>query len=83
MTKCCGKDRDTMFCSECGSQLREGSTLLKLLAHCRVNARRQKTESEEQGLHHRLKASSLRSWSKWRTWADELEKLLDTPDAEG
>lgn len=89
MVTCCGKDRDTVFCPECGTRLTERHTLAGLLRHIRHHIRvLRKEESRWQGFvdrgaegNHLLRcqrkviaASAL--IAKWEGWANDLELLM-------
>lgn len=58
--KCCGQERTTKFCPDCGKSMM--GSLGSLLRHAQVNAR--------------CKDRSESARAKWRTWADELEKAI-------
>jgi len=47
MAECCGKERDTLFCPDCGRKIAAASTpLLWLLSHCRRIARAKRKSAE-------------------------------------
>ena len=58
---CCGKERDTNFCPDCGTQLREaiGATLL---AHLRYQAKRL---SSRKDIRNTNMAPKYERWAKW------------------
>ena len=71
--QCCGQDRTSKFCPDCGSQLSD-SSLFTLLAYVR---QRQKiiTKNIQNGMN-RDSVASARKIAKWQAWADELEKAI-------
>ena len=89
----CCDGRDTPYCPECGGEVFAGSSLLLLLKHVESHAvdyenrlalhqgviDRWPTGKDEE-LRKKRKATIHkinRTASKWRTWATELEALLD------
>jgi len=95
--ECCGKDRDTRFCPDCGAMLRS-SPLYELLKYCQERAkadaaksrsiRRDATRysSTDADARHRercaVRAANLdQSVARWQLWADELEKIVDSSGA--
>lgn len=85
---CCGSERKTPFCPECGKNLREPGPLDELLAHARQTARnfrsgakRWRKRYEDDGIDpnefgckqiDRCQSSA----EKWDKWADALEELM-------
>ncbi len=84
--KCCGQDRTTKFCPECGTRI--AFTPLHVLLrqvqssgkHHLTTARKYEAKSEEypnHGDHYRRLASRARMrCENNQTWADELEKAI-------
>lgn len=58
--KCCGQDRTTKFCPDCGTDLTLGP-LGSLLRHVK---------------NHVRNANSDAARIKWQAWLDELEKAI-------
>jgi hypothetical protein len=85
---CCGLDRVTSYCPECGKQL-VGGPLAGLLKHCRIVAETHRTaikNLETPGscdfIKDKLCAAKLdwrkKKFEKWNAWSDQLEKLLQS-----
>jgi len=77
--KCCGQERTTRFCPECGKQVSDSSGLYGLLAHCRKSAQHAQKESESWDAHDPERPAAKRSKvnaAKWKTWVDVLEKTI-------
>ena len=87
--QCCGQERSTPFCPECGTPLK-GPGLMLLLKHLRtlqsnyekkVLRREQALKDfpgDESRFDKRTKALNQAKLvaTKWKSWADELEMLL-------
>jgi hypothetical protein len=83
MAKCCGQDRASAYCPDCGGKLTQ-APLLELLAHVRKTA-----------AHHAKFAALAESdapadeWARrkravadrWQSWADALADALSRLDA--
>lgn len=84
---CCGEDRATKFCPECGNNL-SLDPINALIAQCRATAKARQTEAEKQArraaspeyLYKTLakgrSEAALAQAAKWRSWADAVEALL-------
>jgi hypothetical protein len=90
---CCGSERKTPYCPQCGKQLLSSHPLSGLQNHCRAQANRLREESIkcketadrcEYGDGHteynrkRATSSSHRS-DKWQAWADALAEVINAP----
>lgn len=89
--KCCGEERTTPFCPICGLELQGTRTLYGLLRHCRTQqaalevkiADREAFDKREGRSQHPFPSKERQTKNaaeKWKTWADELQKLLNTQD---
>lgn len=93
MPNCCGEDRNTPFCPECGEPL-ANKDVLQLLKHCRNQAKSRnkllgrhlkslqdsdKLDDEEKS---RREVSAGIRLGKWQRWTDALEELLKEPTKE-
>jgi hypothetical protein len=68
---CCGKERATQYCPDCGTCL-DQSPLYTLLVHCKQ--RLQNLEALEARRVGRTKAETIK---KWRAWTDAVEKAIE------
>ena len=76
--KCCGIERETKFCADCGMAL-EQQPIYTLLSHIVSQARKSKRKSDK------IKVSdpkwithpSHRAAAKWEAWEEALRELLD------
>jgi hypothetical protein len=88
MPECCGQQRTTKFCPDCGAALKVTPAIASLLAHCQVAA-----ENADKALfaakreHERDPDNSekclddrTRIAEKWHSWADELLALVTERD---
>jgi hypothetical protein len=83
--ECCGKERRTRFCSECGEPLDD--PLASLLKHVTKHAKHQRDlcESAESLLDHppndawreRRLERMQRVAAKWESWQSALEKVVE------
>lgn len=87
--ECCGQDRTTKFCCECGTPVGL-SPLGELLRHCRTAVKMK--QSTANGYREDTKTIGRSDFSivrcklaadradnnagKWQSWADELEKAI-------
>ncbi|CEF48307.1 unnamed protein product [uncultured bacterium] len=86
--ECCGKERTSRFCPDCGNALQSGG-LWELLSHMRVVIRTQSRSAErnarksqcsginDPSFYARRADSQRKAADKWTAWADELAKLLE------
>lgn len=84
---CCGQDRTTPFCPDCGEPV-AANPLVTLLRHVRSHVESQATRiaseeaASEANLHgngdwHQRNADRVRkAQGKWCVWAVELEKAI-------
>ena len=83
---CCGKQRSTKYCPDCGKLLRDESPLGSLREHVRkrMNMQRRRVISWQ----HRAKtesakwielriASEEKTLEKWTSWLDALDKAIE------
>lgn len=84
--KCCGEERTTKFCAECGEMLANIS-LAGLLAHLQTGiksrasllATRERLAAEDpmhRNYRNRQVENCVAAIAKWQSWADELEKAI-------
>lgn len=90
MSECCGINRTSKFCPDCGAPI-FASPVDQLLNHCRKMVRQQSAtavklaeQSEDRGYKedHRarfLKRSDnyMKRAETWKLWADGLQRLID------
>lgn len=88
--KCCGVDRNTNFCSECGAALVDKNPLVSLLAHCRKTFDAQKALYESHKRYQETLADDevrkkrgerrlrnmQRNCNKWEGWGNALAALM-------
>lgn len=85
--QCCGQDRTTKFCADCGRNMKTGHVLADLLSYVleqiarmssgmsRDELRAQTDESFAEW-HNNSVARCRTQLARWRAWADELEKAI-------
>jgi hypothetical protein len=76
---CCGADRTTRHCPDCGKRLNDSNDLNGLLAQCKRTAEKMFTEANRFELDGKPDArvlSAKRSSEKWSEWARLLEELM-------
>lgn len=89
---CCGEERQTRFCPECGAKVREPHPLDGLLTYCRQKAshyrRDQRLIAQSQGTAEALgddvrreslarrMATAERQLARWGPWAEALAALI-------
>lgn len=76
--KCCGKNRETKFCPDCGRGL-DQEPIYQLLAHITKTAHNYKRQLDfsvenEMSEFHRNKAK--KTYKKWNSWKKALRKLI-------
>jgi NMD protein affecting ribosome stability and mRNA decay len=74
---CCGQNRTTRFCPECGKPTK--NALIGLLDHCRPQLEYCKTRLAHAG----AKDSTCKRQAavdKWQGWVDALEKAISEGD---
>ena len=81
--ECCGSEQNSNFCPSCGKKLRDKNEgILGLLAHCERTAENKKKCSvlhANPSDHDRKRTERERiAASKWKSWACELRKLMET-----
>jgi hypothetical protein len=86
MAKCCGRERETAYCPDCGGKLtRQAPPLLALLAHVRktaANHAKLAAEREADAPAGDPWAQRKRSVAdRWQAWADALADALSRLDA--
>lgn len=88
--RCCGEERSTRFCPECGSRLRQLGTLRDLLAHVSQRASHERAiqdnlerllaepngQNDPEWLKKRVQ-QHLPHVLKWESWRNSLATLLD------
>lgn len=87
--ECCGQERRTRFCADCGSPLKAHG-LYTLLLHCNAKLgvirnravrlrkwadRQDDADDRERAL--RAERSMNKHVAKWQGWVDAIEKALD------
>jgi hypothetical protein len=85
--QCCGQECLTPYCPECGKQMRR--SLRDLVDHLRglqkeaaekiTRARERLEVNPLNGTYQRGLRNAQLAESKWQTWADDLQALLDRP----
>ena len=90
---CCGQERNSLYCPDCGSPIVDESPLGSLLLYL-MKAKR-KAEAQARGarqfaeqarkpdepVHSRHASEIVKKEAfvrKWKTWADELRKIIAT-----
>lgn len=75
---CCGENRTTPFCPECGKQI--PGTLHSLLAYLRTHQRqceKQRDVKKERAGYPEAKLARITATiNKWKAWADSVEQAL-------
>lgn len=95
--KCCGKDRKTRFCPQCGKRLAEHN-LGSLVTHCQsrlAQLRKEQLRWENAADKHdeqtdakrvdridRHIESAKRTIVKWEVWVNELEGIIESQTTE-
>jgi hypothetical protein len=94
MPKCCGRNRDSRFCPDCGKKLGDDNGLQGQQAHCRKTERhhralarnrardieRAKSKGEETpDWWHNVKDGAETTANRWKAWGDGLANLIDPP----
>ena len=87
MASCCGEERTSKFCPECGSKIAD-APLQQIVKYCKHWAEHH--EARKQRYHEtiaykndddRKKKSRLERYeklaSRWREWADAIEAVLN------
>jgi hypothetical protein len=69
---CCGQNRASTFCPECGRKLRKVGTLKSLLAHLR----RQQHLAELRADRRPQVVGLADTLAKWKSWGDALERVM-------
>ena len=88
---CCGAERTTPFCPQCGRQLKN-NLLWDLLALCRKNEKAHRTRSAtkqrkyqhdpEKGKRDLMESEdNTRFAEKWKAWGDALAALLESAES--
>jgi len=80
---CCGHDRQTRYCPDCGKQLGSEFDLWGLLSHCDDHATKQERRAKDslryQGRQREGHQQQMeRAAIKWRTWATMLRAMLES-----
>ena len=88
---CCGAERSTKYCAECGKKLGEESPLDSFLEHASKVARRYKRQAEklkQEAEHSEVprwhlvqQGKAERAYAKWSGWESAVRKLM--ADGEG
>jgi len=73
--ECCGKNRDTKFCPDCGRSLHQ-EPIYHLLAHVTRFAHNFKVQSGNNQSGEFAKAKAQKSYEKWAAWEKALRKLI-------
>ncbi len=76
---CCGEERDSRFCPDCGKQLREASPLGSLLVYLRAQTAARSTRLAnyvENGAPPKRQTRCEFNRDKWKSWVAALESLL-------
>lgn len=79
--KCCGKDREGRFCSECGKELAI-SPLIELYEQCRrteqsLIAKAARDRKDKQSGRGEKAAKALeKNAAKWKAWAEAVEEVI-------
>jgi hypothetical protein len=78
LKKCCGSDRDTAYCGNCGKRLAV-SLLEQLLQHCLRQAKATATVAGTYKLNCRSNRAIERAQARadrWAAWAAEIKRIL-------
>lgn len=88
---CCGKNRHTKFCPECGRSIVTGATgpLVSLISHLATIVGQNKSRiqylSEDPHVNpdrnSRVVARCQKTIDKYQSWIDEVQKLLESTKA--
>ena len=83
---CCGEHRTTPFCPQCGKPIT--ASLCSLLAYLRkmqaqceqqAEARKQRAVEMKRGADAPFVVRRVNAATKWKAWADAVEKSLENP----
>ncbi len=97
MPECCGQERTTKFCPDCGKPITHNNPLIDLLVHLRKNVKlfKKRGDQFEANLSAPIVAEHIRSWAtkgmvksrsmqkKWQDMADALSELMSSAEATG
>jgi hypothetical protein len=76
MVQCCGAERLTHYCADCGKRLYQDDGLFGLLVHCEKTARIMETRSTNARWGKEQAAKDEKDGRRWRAWATDLLALL-------
>ena len=92
MPECCGEERQSKYCPECGKLLYKKGSLTSLAKHCRdiekVHERgiraiqfcaKQAKTLDTDHVKYQIDLANKRR-DKWKSWADQLEAIINRPD---
>ena len=77
--KCCGEERTTAYCPDCGKHLGQASPLHQLLSHVRQRIKSQLSEIGSWNTHspnNEGTAKRKKTVAKWQAWADALVEAI-------
>lgn len=87
---CCGKERLTKFCPDCGKKIGPDHTLDSLIRHCESTAEGKRKVAAarrkdlERGEHVEYNTKQVlkedATAAKWQAWADGIRELLKKED---
>lgn len=79
--KCCGKERNSRYCPECGKKLKNDDVIYDILEHCRFELNKHKTRQKriEDGFVTPFKSEKekLKKWiAKWESWEKAILEAI-------
>jgi hypothetical protein len=81
MMKCCGKERTSKFCPDCGKHLETVGSLESLLRYleCQAKSAEQILKGHEVKNEpgSKLRQNASRKARKWRSWADHVAGIVE------
>jgi len=76
--ECCGKERTTKYCPDCGKELNADAPLAGLLRHCEstLEAANKKRKEATEAKDDKSLVSAEKSIAKWHQWVCALEAVV-------
>jgi len=79
--RCCGSDRTTKYCPECGKLLQDGLYALVRDLESRIARAQAKREKAEVGGEPDAATTAAQNLARFTAWRDELVEMLDGREA--